>query len=171
MQQPLIFTAKLGWGSRITTAAVFVLLSAVAFAMIVAVADESLIAKAVMYILAVIVFPLPFVAAYLYSPVHYELTEEALIIRRRLASVVVKISDVASIDYLNPSLLQDMNRTGGNGGIFGFYGDFTVGRDVYRFYLTQNRNIVLIITRTGEKLVISPDDRHIVPLLRSRIQG
>lgn len=171
MQQPLIFTAKLGWSSRITTAAVFVLISAVAFAMIVAVADETLIAKAVMYILAVIVFPLPFVAAYLYSPVQYELTEEALIIRRRLASVLVKISDIASIDYLNPSFLQDMNRTGGNGGIFGFYGDFTIGRDVYRLYLTQNRNIVLIITRTGEKLVISPDDRHIVPLLRSRIQG
>lgn len=124
-----------------------------------------------MYIVVVIVFPLPLAAAYLYSPVQYELTEEAFIIRRRLASVVVKISDVASIDYLNPSFLQDMNRTGGNGGVFGFHGDFTVGRDVYRLYLTQNRNIVLIITRTGEKLVISPDDRHIVPLLRSRIPG
>lgn len=170
MQQPLIFTAKLGWGSRITTAAVFVITSLVAFAMIVAVADESPIAKTVMYILVVIVLPLPLAAAYLYSPVHYELTEEALIIRRRLASVVVKISDVASIDYLNPSFLQDMNRTGGNGGVFGFYGDFTAGRDRYQLYLTQSRNIILIITRTGEKLVISPDDRHMVQLLRAHIQ-
>lgn len=170
MQQPLIFTAKLGWGSRITTAAVFVILSVVAFGMIFAVADESPIAKAVMYFVVVIVFPLPLVAAYLYSPVHYELTEEALIIRRRMASVVVKISDVISIDFLNPSFLQDMNRTGGNGGVFGFYGDFTAGRDRYRLYLTQSRNIILIITRTGEKLVISPDDGHIVPLLRARIQ-
>jgi hypothetical protein len=170
MQQPLIFTAKLGWGSRITTAAVFVILSAVAFAMISAVADESPISKAVMYIVAVIVFPLPLALAYLYSPVHYELTEEALIIRRRLASVVVRISDVTSIDFLNPSFLQDMSRSGGNGGVFGYYGDFTAGRDRYRLYLTQSRNIVLIITTAGEKLVISPDDRHIVTLLRSRIQ-
>ncbi|MBL7850617.1 MAG: hypothetical protein JNN04_06930 [Cyclobacteriaceae bacterium] len=171
MQQPLIFTAKLGWGSRIITAGVALILAAVAFAMIFAVAEESQTTKTVMYVVAALVLALPLTAAYLYSPVQYELTEEALIIRRRRASVVIRISDMVSVDYLNPSFLQDMARTGGNGGVFGIYGDFAAGRDRYQLYLTQSRNTILITTRTGEKFVISPDDRHIVSVLRTRIQG
>ena len=97
------------------------------------------------------------------------MTEDAVIIKRKLASVVIGLRDIVSVDYLNPAFMQDLKRTGGNGGVFGYYGEFTAGRDIYTLYTTQGKNLILIITKEGDRLVISPDDLGMVPRLRNQI--
>jgi hypothetical protein len=164
----VIYSAKLDLNARITTVTVFLIAGTVAFFMVRAAADEPLLAKVLVSSVAALVLGLPAVA-YLYRPLHYELTEDAFIVKRKLASVVIRLSDIVRVDYLNPAFLQDLKRTGGNGGVFGYYGEFTAGRDIYTLYTTQGKNMILIMTQDGDRLVISPDDLGIVPRLRSRI--
>jgi hypothetical protein len=93
------------------------------------------------------------------KPIRYEIREDEIIIRRLIKSVRISRSDVESLKLLDKSELRGTVRTFGVGGLFGWYGKFANSQlGDMTWYVTRRDKIVLINTRDGKKILISPDE-------------
>lgn len=92
-----------------------------------------------------------------YMPVYIEVTQDALIVKRVLGSLVIHRKDIESIG-LCPS--QFGFRKFGSGGLFGYLGWFW-NRDIgnYFSYSTDENSQILIVT-PSRKYVISCENRE-----------
>ena len=103
------------------------------------------------------------VGSYLYSPQKYEIKNEKLIIKRFINSKEINLNEINEIRKINEGEMSGLIRTFGVGGLFGYYGQYhnpTFGD--MNLYTTQRKNRILIKTKEGKKIVISPDDASIV---------
>jgi hypothetical protein len=92
------------------------------------------------------------VIAFIYSPLRYKISNEYLTIVRPIKSIRIKLEDIVSISIPDDNIIKKSGRTGGVGGLFGFYGKFynkDIGGDM-TVYATQLRNFVLI--KVNDKL-------------------
>lgn len=93
------------------------------------------------------------------KPLKFEIHNEEIIIRRLIKSVHINRTDIESLTILDKNKLRGTIRTFGVGGLFGWYGKFiNVELGNMTWYLTSRDKPVLIITKTGKKILISPDD-------------
>lgn len=167
----MIYAAKLDIFAKVTTAAVCLLLGAMGwFFVSLAQGDVPTIAKLILYLVALSLL-LILILTYMFGPVAYELTSDAMVIRRRFSDVVIPYSDIRRVEHLNEAFVQDMDRVGGNGGVFGYYGQFKAGSDIYQLYVTRMSGTVLVTTRDGRRVVISPDSPALVARLKERLQS
>ena len=60
-------------------------------------------------------------------------------------------------------------RVGGNGGLFGFYGDFKNTFGMMTWYATRLKNYIMIETTDNERVVITPDNTDMVKEIRRLI--
>lgn len=96
------------------------------------------------------------------KPLRYEINENEIIIRRLIRSVRISRSDIESLQLLDKSELRGTIRTFGVGGLFGWYGKFTNGQlGDMTWHVTRRDKIVLINTKDGKKILISPDEAEI----------
>lgn len=167
----MTYKASLDLTSKIITAGVFGLFFFVAYK-----SGQQLLAAngAITVILlhsAVILFlPAVIVGCYLYSPYAYIITDNELIIKRRINSRHIPLEDIEDARLITNDLLSGTIRTFGVGGLFGYYGEFynrKIGR--MKWYTTRRDNRVLIWTRDKKKIVVTPDDVGFVTELRDRM--
>lgn len=93
------------------------------------------------------------------KPLKFEIYNDELIIRRLIKSVHINRTDIENLTLIDKNKLSGTIRTFGVGGLFGWYGKFSnkkIGNMTW--YLTRRDKPILIITKTGKKLLISPDD-------------
>jgi len=66
--------------------------------------------------------------------------------------------------------MRELERIGGNGGLFGFFGEFKTrfGRTI--FYATRLNNYVMIVTADSRKIVLTPDKMALYSDLKNAIQ-
>jgi hypothetical protein len=96
---------------------------------------------------------------YSFSPRKYSIWQGELIIHRLIGSVRIPLTDIAEVRKIDKGDLRGSIRTFGVGGLFGNFGKFynrKFGR--MTFFVTQNKNLLLIFTKKGKKIVLSPDD-------------
>jgi hypothetical protein len=104
---------------------------------------------------AVIVF------SYLWHPISYTITDYSLIIKRILKPLELKINEINELKQMSKSDLSGTIRTFGVGGLFGYFGKFYNRKyGTMNWYVTQNKNRVLIELKNGQKYIISPDDQN-----------
>jgi hypothetical protein len=60
-------------------------------------------------------------------------------------------------------------RVGGNGGLFGFYGQFKSSFGLTTWYATKLKNYVLLETIKKERFIITPDNIEMVKVIRQSI--
>lgn len=97
--------------------------------------------------------------SYLYGTHSYVVTDSELIIKQRVAGKRIPIKDIVDLQ-VNPSLGMTI-RVFGVGGVFGYFGIYySRALGFVNFYATQLNSRVFIKTKTGEKLLISPDDAY-----------
>lgn len=97
--------------------------------------------------------------AYLFGTQKYVVTANELIIKQRITEKRIPLDDIADLQ-VNPPL-EGMIRTFGVGGLFGYFGKYySQNLGSMKLYATQTDSQVLITTKTGEKLLISPDDAY-----------
>jgi hypothetical protein len=161
------YSARLGPSAKLTTAVVFVILASVSW-LFISLPIEHVGMRVFMWVMALIPAGI-FIMTYLYSPLAYELTDDALIVRRLMRDVIISYKDILTVDFFNDSFVRDLERTGGNGGVFGFYGEFSAGNDIYHLYVTRIKGTVLVTTRSAGRIIISPEDKSLVHRLRERI--
>lgn len=110
--------------------------------------------------------------SYAFSPRSYSLTSTELIIHRLIGKKRISFSNINSTQQLSKNALHFFKtiRTFGVGGLFGYYGQFynsTFGH--MTVYATQRKNMVMIFTKDGGQIVISPNDEDFLEDLNAHL--
>ena len=107
------------------------------------------------------------IICWLLAPRAYTLNKETLTIHRAAGNVVILTRSINGVRPLDTSMLAGTIRIFGVGGLFGYFGSFSIPAiGSTRFYASQNRNHVLIHTTDGKRLLITPDDLAFLEELR-----
>lgn len=111
----------------------------------------------IQFIPVVILF-LVLIISYIMSSTGYSISEKELKIIHPVGVKTLAIDEIKSAIEIKKSDIIWSLRTFGVGGVFGFYGKFYSRKfGPMNFYMSQYRNLILIETKSGKKLVISPD--------------
>jgi hypothetical protein len=107
---------------------------------------------------------------YLWHVKHYVLDSDRLIIKRPISDKVILFSEIAQVFLPDQDEFKRTIRIFGVGGIFGFYGKFyNTHFGSMTWYVTQNKNRILIELKSGKKMVISPDDVELCEAIKSKL--
>jgi hypothetical protein len=98
------------------------------------------------------------VAAFAWSPRSYTISERSIVVKRLIGSVRIPLDRVREARIATPDDFRDCVRLLGNGGLFGYYGQFRTAKlGKCTWYVTNQSNAVVVITSAGTT-VFSPDD-------------
>lgn len=111
------------------------------------------------------------VFSYLCHPRSYTVTEYSVIIQRIIKPLELKINQINDLKEISRSDLSGTIRTFGVGGLFGYFGKFYNRKyGTMNWYVTQNKNRVLIELKNGKKYIISPDDQNFTENLQRKLR-
>jgi hypothetical protein len=98
------------------------------------------------------------VATYAWSPRSYTISQRSIIVKRLIGSVHIPLEGIREARIATPDDFRDCIRLLGNGGLFGYYGQFRTAKlGKCTWYVTNQSNAVVVITRAGTS-VFSPDE-------------
>lgn len=108
-------------------------------------------------------FSLIIFRTYIYATKHYVLDDSELTIVKRGTKRKIKLDSIFEVVVLSEEDMKNAMRNFGVGGFFGFNGNYHIA-EIGKITLhgTQRKNGILITTRLGEKIVITPDDTSMV---------
>lgn len=102
-----------------------------------------------------------------YAPQRLEVGDDSIVVLRRYKSVVIYRDEMASVEALPKNALRWAVRTGGVGGLFGYFGRYyhrTIGN--FSLYATSKENLFLIRKHNGEQIVVSCSEPDKMETLR-----
>jgi hypothetical protein len=109
---------------------------------------------------------------WLYRPQKYVLEKNELVIVRTIKERRINIDDITEIRAVARGELSGTIRTFGVGGMFGYFGLYYNSKlGSMTWYITQRKNRVLIRTKTGDKIIISPDDLSLIENVKTMNQN
>ncbi len=112
-----------------------------------------------------------FFGCWFFAPSSYSVNDRFLIINRPVGNIKFPISSIKTIQQLNPGEMKAVIRTFGVGGLFGYYGNHYSSKfGNVIFYATRLNRKVLIETREGKKIIITPDDDALVVHLKQLLE-
>lgn len=98
---------------------------------------------------------------YALAPLGYIVNFKELIIRRPLANIRIKKTNIQRVEIIDRELLKRSIRVFGDGGLFGYYGKFSNSQmGLMTWYITRRDKLVLVLTADNRKIILSPDDPH-----------
>ncbi len=90
------------------------------------------------------------------APQRLEIGGSQIVVLRRYRSVVINRDEIKSIEQLPANAMRGAIRTGGVGGLFGYYGKYyTRSIGSFSLYATGSENLFLIRKWNGTNIVIS----------------
>jgi hypothetical protein len=96
--------------------------------------------------------------AYAWSPRSYSISERSILVKRLIGIARIPLDGIREARIATPDDFRDCFRTFGNGGLFGYYGQFQTAKlGSCTWYVTNQSNTVVVITGAGTT-VFSPDD-------------
>ncbi len=126
-------------------------------------------AEIITALIVVIAIMALYVACYLYRPMFYLLDNEKIIIRRPIKDVTIQMKEITDAILIRKESMQWTERTGGNGGLFGFYGSYRNNFGAITMYATKLDHYLLIETRDKDRYILTPDDKGMVKEIRKLI--
>jgi Bacterial PH domain len=106
----------------------------------------------------------------LWAPRAYALDGSMLIIRRRIGDVKIKFDDFQAVKRIENAGPLSGIRIFGVGGLFGYFGQFYLwGYGPVTGYATRLTGRLLIVTRQGKQIIITPDDRGFMDDLKKKL--
>ncbi|MBL0269957.1 MAG: hypothetical protein IPP99_15140 [Chitinophagaceae bacterium] len=110
-------------------------------------------------LIVIILLLLVYLFTFLLRPLHYTITDTTLIIQRPLSSKKIARADIEALELFINGELNWAIRTFGVGGLFGYFGRFFKGSiGSMTWYATRRNKAVLIRTKKGDRIVVTPDD-------------
>ena len=120
-----------------------------------------------MHLLIIFVLLATPLLCYVLSVKHYRFDNNILHISRMINSFAISTKDMKEIRLLTEADSRGMIRTFGVGGLFGYFGRFyTRSLGTVYLYTSQQKNRILITTKKGLKIIISPDDVQLMNALQ-----
>ena len=90
------------------------------------------------------------------APQRLEIGESQIVVLRRYKSIVINREEIKSVEQLPAKAMRGAIRTGGVGGLFGYYGKYyTRAIGSFSLYATGSKNLFLIRKWDGQNIVIS----------------
>ena len=90
------------------------------------------------------------------APQRLEIGESQIVVLRRYQSIVIDRNEIKSIEKLPENAMRGAIRTGGVGGLFGFYGKYyTRSIGSFSLYATGSDNLFLIRKWDGKNVVVA----------------
>jgi hypothetical protein len=118
-----------------------------------------------------IIMILVYIICFCFRITSYVLTNEHIIIKRPFKDIVIKIKLVKDVFLAKKESMRWVLRTFGNGGLFGYFGEFRNGTfGNMTWYATQKDNYLIIETIDNTKVVITPDDTTMVSEIKNRLR-
>ena len=115
-------------------------------------------------------FILVIAGCYLFSTKKYLLNGKELIIVRPIKERIILLSDIEEIRPVAKGEMRWTIRTFGVGGLFGYYGKFYNRKfGSMTWYTTQLKNRIFIRIKSGEKIIITPDDISLAVKLNTEV--
>jgi hypothetical protein len=99
----------------------------------------------------------------------YVVGNEAVTISRPIKDVIISIHDIRDAFLVKKESMTGLQRVGGNGGLFGFYGNFRNHFGLMTWYGTKLKNYVMIETIHNERIILTPDNTDMVKEIRGLI--
>jgi Bacterial PH domain len=104
------------------------------------------------------------------KPIAYNLSNSVFYIKRQAGLIRIKLSDIISIREFTEVDKKGLYRKFGAEGLFGNFGIYSSKlHRTFTVYTSRDSNWVLIETRFGKKIVISPDDLKLIDKTRELI--
>jgi hypothetical protein len=120
---------------------------------------------------AAVILILVLVIPYGLAPQNYILNNDELIVKRLLISRKIKLDELEEARMVEKEEVKNTIRTFGVGGLFGYFGKYYNPKlGSMTWYLTQRENRILLITKKGEKILISPDDTSLLISIKQKIK-
>ena len=155
------YKASLDWLAKLVTAFVTVLFTTILVSFPIS------ISFGFMSVLLITVYGV----CYLYRPLKYVVEFDKIIIKRPFRDKVIAITTIKEVYSIKKGSMGWVLKTFGNGGLFGFYGEFRSGRyDQMTWYATKRSNYVMLETTEQEKIVLTPDDPSMVDEIKKLIK-
>ena len=155
----MLFKASFDSLTKTITTVFLVLFAGIIFVNVLAYFDADSSSHKHIHGVVLLLFPLVLGGCYVFSIKGYMIEGAELIILRPAGSKKIPVSDIAEVRVVRREEMRGAIRIFGVGGFFGYYGKYyswTLGS--LTLYTTQRKNRVLIILKTGKKIMISPDD-------------
>ena len=97
--------------------------------------------------------------AFAFSPIHYQLSADKLIIHRFFKDVIIDRTQIKTVELLDKEKISWAIRTFGVGGLFGYYGKFANAKlGSMTWYATRKDRTVLVSTMNNKKIILTPDE-------------
>ena len=151
----MLFSASLDRLTKGITIAITIL-----FAFITAVQVNLFLAgqQALSILLFLVLFS-TYLFCYVYRITAYELTNDQLIIHRPFKNKFIPVSLIWKAELPEKNALRWVIRTFGNGGLWGFYGQFSNTKiGGMTWYASRRSNMLMLHMKDGKKIVITPDE-------------
>lgn len=111
------------------------------------------------------------VFTYLISPLYYQLEGIEFVVKKIIKSRHIEYASIVEVKSILKEDLKGTYRTFGVGGLFGYFGKFRNHKlGAMTWYATQNKKYVMLILKSGEKILITPDDDNLKIELAKRIE-
>lgn len=110
-----------------------------------------------------------YVLTYLYRPTGYIVDSKHLVVTRPFNDVEIPIEEIKDVYIVRKESMTWTERIGGNGGVFGFYGNFRNHFGTMTWYATKLNNYVMIETARHGKIIVTPDNTDMAKALRELI--
>ncbi len=105
------------------------------------------------------ILPVLILFTWLYSPYAYSVTQDAVLVHRKMGNFTIPIKDIRIVNTLDKKAMGWPIRLMGNGGLFGYTGWYTSSpQGRMRWFVRQQKNYVVIIMNNERKYVLSPND-------------
>jgi len=164
------YKASLDLTSKLITSAIFGMVLWLLYRILIH-AQNKAINEMIGLIVVFLILSAVFVFSYLWHPKSYTVTDYSVIIQRKLKPLELKINQINDLQEISKSDLSGTIRTFGVGGLFGYFGKFYNRKyGTMNWYVTQNKNRVLIELKNGKKYIISPDDQKFTENLRKKLR-
>ena len=99
------------------------------------------------------------IAMYFLKPISVNIEADTIVIDRKVMPVRIGFSAIKEIRTVDNADMRMSIRTFGNGGVFGYTGLYYNRKmGSMRWYCTQRKNYVLIVTTKGKKMIVTPDE-------------
>ena len=98
------------------------------------------------------------VASYAWSPRGYSIAERSIIVKRLAGDVRIPLDGIREARIATADDLRDCIRTFGNGGLFGYYGQFSTSKLGSSTWYVTNRSHSVVVITSSKTAVFSPDD-------------
>ena len=109
-------------------------------------------------------------STYFYSPRYYKIENGNVIIVRPLGNIKIPLVEITSAGVTTSISMLNTYRTFASGGLFGYFGKcWTQEIGAFKMYATQRKNMILIVTSTGKKFLITPDDMKMLDEIKSHM--